>query len=93
MDMWETRVRIRDIWESLEWIDQAKLCHVWGAGGEGRGEPGPVARRPKDQKGRVTKTSIVHRKELLREGQSSPWIGEFRVEDKACEPYRVIGRD
>lgn len=39
--------------------------------GEGRGEPGPVARRPKDQKGRVTKTSVMHRKEPLREGMGA----------------------
>ena len=45
-----------------------------------RGEPDTVARRPKVQKGRVTKMSGLYREESLGEGQPSPWAGEFRVE-------------
>jgi hypothetical protein len=52
------------------------LSHERGWGGEGRGEggkPGIAARKPKEQRGQVTKMSGLYREELL--GKSSPAPG------------------
>jgi hypothetical protein len=37
--------------------------------------------------------SGLYREEPLREGQRSPWAGEFGVEGGVCQPYSVASRD
>lgn len=59
----------------------------------GRREQSVAVWRPKIQKGWVTKMSRLHREEPLRKGQPSLWTVEFKIEDGACQPYSVTGRD
>lgn len=73
--VWESIAGGQDIWESSEWT-----CAVLGVGA---GEPGAAARRPKVQRGLVTK--LVG---LSREGRPNPWTKEFRVEGGVYLPGR-----
>ena len=50
-----------------------------------RGEPGAAVRNPQVQKGHVFKMSGLYREMLPREGQPSPWTGEFGAEGKVCK--------
>lgn len=48
-------------------------------GREGRGEAGAAVRRPKAQKGQITKMAGLYRKEPLGKERARIWAVEFRV--------------
>lgn len=62
-----------------------------GASEEG-GEPGIAARRPKEQKGQVTKMLGLYREESLGKEQPSPWDVECREEGRLCQSCSLTGR-